>query len=116
MNASDAAALFGKGRRRPPESPIPWSNLQISPPIDPAAPKKAFLLTVPFFHATGCHSILVPSLAAGNKIVLMYRWDPDRALQLLQWDRDQLGAVPAASVPNCRVAARPPAVGVVSAP
>ena len=28
------------------------------------------LLPVPFFHVTGCHSVLVPTYAAGNKLVL----------------------------------------------
>jgi long-chain acyl-CoA synthetase len=66
------------------------------PPVpDPALPKKAMLLSVPLFHATGCHSILVPSLLAGNKIVLMHRWDPDRALELIQQERiTSFGGVP----------------------
>jgi long-chain acyl-CoA synthetase len=53
------------------------------------------LLSLPLFHATGCHSILVPNLAAGNKIVLMRRWDPDRALELIQQERiTAFGGVP----------------------
>ena len=43
----------------------------------PVAPgggeQNAYLLSVPFFHATGCHSVLVANLAFGGKIVIMYQ-------------------------------------------
>ena len=59
------------------------------------APKRATLLSVPFFHATGCHSVLCPALNAGNKIVLMYRWEPERAMQLIVRERiTSFGGVP----------------------
>ena len=65
------------------------------PAPDPDAPKKAFLLTVPLFHATGCHSILIPSLVAGNKLVMMYRWNADRGLELIERERiNAFGGVP----------------------
>src|SRR6185437_8246661 len=48
-------------------------------PAPGTAPKRAILLSVPFFHATGCHSTLCPALHSVHKIVLMYRWDPERA-------------------------------------
>jgi long-chain acyl-CoA synthetase len=54
------------------------------------------LLSVPFFHATGCHSVLVANLAAGNQLVLMRRWDPGRALELIEAERvTMFGGVPA---------------------
>ena len=56
----------------------------------------AYLLSVPFFHATGCHAILVSNTAAGGKLVLMHHWDPERALELIE--REQItifGGVPA---------------------
>ena len=34
---------------------------------------------MPFFHATGCHSVLVANLFFGGKIVMMYKWDAGRA-------------------------------------
>jgi len=59
-------------------------------------PKSAYLLSVPLFHATGCHSILVPNLAAGNKIVMMYKWDAEEALRLIEEERvAAFGGVPA---------------------
>ncbi len=55
-----------------------------------------YLVSVPFFHATGCHSILVANLAAGNKLVLMHKWDPARALEMIERERvTNCGGVPA---------------------
>jgi steroid-24-oyl-CoA synthetase len=69
---------------------------EVPPAPDPDAPKRAFLLSVPFFHATGCHSILVPNLAAGGKIVMMYKWDPEEALRLIEKEKiAAFGGVPA---------------------
>ncbi len=56
----------------------------------------AHLLSVPLFHATGCHAILVANTAAGGKLVMMHHWDPQRALELVE--REQItifGGVPA---------------------
>ncbi len=58
--------------------------------------QNVYLLSVPFFHATGCHSILVANLAFGGKIVIMYKWDPGRALELIERERvTTFGGVPA---------------------
>jgi long-chain acyl-CoA synthetase len=65
------------------------------PAPDPTAPQKAFLISVPFFHATGCFAIMIPSLMAGNKIVMQRRWDCDQALKLMQEERvTHFGGVP----------------------
>ncbi|HXQ60641.1 MAG TPA: AMP-binding protein [Acidimicrobiales bacterium] len=56
----------------------------------------AYLLSVPLFHATGCHSILVANTAAGNKLVMMHHWNPERALELIERERiTTFGGVPA---------------------
>src|ERR1700735_428630 len=49
------------------------------PVPDPAAPQRAVLLAIPFFHVTGCHAVLSPSLAAGSKIVLIRKWEAESA-------------------------------------
>ncbi len=65
-------------------------------PPSPDDPKTAMLLSVPLFHATGCHSILVPMLVAGNKLVIMHKWDPTRALELIEEEKiNAFGGVPA---------------------
>jgi long-chain acyl-CoA synthetase len=43
------------------------------PQPDPNAPQKTFLISVPFFHATGCFAILIPSLMTGGKVVMQRR-------------------------------------------
>ncbi|OKO84369.1 class I adenylate-forming enzyme family protein [Bradyrhizobium sp. AS23.2] len=55
----------------------------------PAPPdvQKAVLLPVPFFHVTGCHSIMIPALANGSKVVLMYKWNAETALELIERER-----------------------------
>lgn len=65
------------------------------PAPDPAAPQKAALLAVPFFHVTGCFAVLNPSLFAGAKIVLMHKWDAIRAFELIQREKvTSAGGVP----------------------
>jgi len=54
------------------------------PRPDPAAPQQGLLLTVPFFHVTGCFAILSPALHGGRKLVLMRRWEPEAAMRLIQ--------------------------------
>jgi acyl-CoA synthetase (AMP-forming)/AMP-acid ligase II len=45
------------------------------------------LLAVPLFHVTGLHSLFLLSLVIGRKIVMMRKWDPDRALELIEAER-----------------------------
>jgi long-chain acyl-CoA synthetase len=60
-----------------------------------ASEQSATLLSVPFFHVTGCHSVLVASLRAGNKLVLMYKWDPELAQVLIEREGvNMFGGVP----------------------
>ena len=57
--------------------------------------QNACLLSVPLFHATGCHSVLVANTAAGGKLVMMRRWNPERALELIERERITIfGGVP----------------------
>ena len=65
------------------------------PQPDPAAPQKSVLLAIPFFHTTGCHAILCPSLFGGSKIVLLHRWDAEVAMKLIERERvTSAGGVP----------------------
>ncbi|WP_395107146.1 class I adenylate-forming enzyme family protein [Actinomadura sp. SCN-SB] len=49
-----------------------------------APQRRVTLLSVPFFHATGCHSVLVTSALQGGTVVLMYKWDVQEALRLIE--------------------------------
>jgi long-chain acyl-CoA synthetase len=58
--------------------------------------QNANLLSVPLFHATGCHALLVTNAAAGGKLVMMHHFDPERALELIERERITIfGGVPA---------------------
>ena len=61
----------------------------------PNGRQNANLLSVPLFHATGCHAILVTNTAAGGKLVMMHHFDPERALELIERERiTMFGGVP----------------------
>jgi len=49
--------------------------------------EKSIMLTVPLFHATGLHMIFLVSIMVCRKIVMMYKWDPEKALQLIERER-----------------------------
>lgn len=62
----------------------------------PSPASSVYLLSVPLFHATGCHSLLVGHLHNGATMVMMHRWDPGRALELIERHRvTSFGGVPA---------------------
>jgi long-chain acyl-CoA synthetase len=63
---------------------------------DPATrPQRSTLLSVPYFHTTGCQAILCPALYAGSKLVTMRRWDVERAMALIESERiSSAGGVP----------------------
>jgi len=65
--------------------------------VEPAGKvQSAILLSVPLFHATGCHSVMVGNIGAGGKIVMMHHFDPERALELIARERiTTFGGVPA---------------------
>jgi long-chain acyl-CoA synthetase len=68
---------------------------EMPPMPDPKAPQKANLLAVPFFHTTGCHAVLCPALYNGVKLVLLRRWEPEAAMQLIERERvTSTGGVP----------------------
>jgi long-chain acyl-CoA synthetase len=65
------------------------------PAPDPDAPQKKGLVSIPFFHVTGCCAILSPSAFAGNMLVLMRRWDPELAFAVIEREKiTQVGGVP----------------------
>ena len=41
----------------------------------------------PLFHVTGCNCVLHPATAVGGRVVLMYRWDPDLAVELIEREK-----------------------------
>jgi steroid-24-oyl-CoA synthetase len=49
--------------------------------------QRSVLLSVPLFHVTGAHSVMLPAAAAGSKIVIQHRWDPAEACALVERER-----------------------------
>ena len=49
-----------------------------------AARRPCFILIVPLFHVTGCVPVMLSCFAWHFKLVMMHRWDPERALQLIE--------------------------------
>jgi len=50
-------------------------------------PQSCTLLMFPLFHVSGCHSVLLPALAGGGKIVLMKRWNAETAMGLIESEK-----------------------------
>ncbi|MCB0962759.1 MAG: acyl--CoA ligase [Acidimicrobiales bacterium] len=46
-----------------------------------------FILIVPLFHVTGNVPVMLGSLASGLKLVIMHKWDPGRALELIEREK-----------------------------
>ena len=65
-------------------------------PADFVPPPPATLLTFPLFHVGGLQSFLMPYTASGGKVVLMYKWDANEAVDLVE--REGITAV--AGVPT----------------
>jgi len=57
------------------------------PPSEPPAWPTSFILVVPLFHVTGLVPVMMSCFAGGYKLVMMYRWDPERALELIERER-----------------------------
>ncbi|MEQ1699816.1 MAG: AMP-binding protein, partial [Ilumatobacteraceae bacterium] len=51
-------------------------------PAPPAQP--VFMAPTPLFHVTACNCLLHPATVAGGRVVLTYKWDPGRALELIE--------------------------------
>jgi long-chain acyl-CoA synthetase len=60
-----------------------------APSTDVIGPPRRQLLPLPLFHVTGFQAALVPALAHGNTLALMYRWEVQAALDLIARERLQ---------------------------
>ena len=53
----------------------------------PPEHQPSMILTVPLFHVTGLNGQLLPSLRNGRKVVGMHKWDPEKALAIIERER-----------------------------
>jgi len=61
-----------------------------TPSADGAASVPApscFILIVPLFHVTGCVAVMLSCWLGGARLVMTYKWDPERALQLIEREK-----------------------------
>ena len=69
----EAAVRIATGRLEEPEE-----NPEFQPSV---------LMAFPLFHVGGSHASLLPSFGVGRKVVMMNRWDPEQALELIERER-----------------------------
>lgn len=90
MTSNIMAAGFSAARnflRRGEAVPV------VANPLD--APQRSTLLSVPFFHATGCFAVLGPTVVSGGKIVLMRKFEAEKAMALIEKEKiNSAGGVP----------------------
>jgi long-chain acyl-CoA synthetase len=53
-------------------------------PAPPAAAQPVLMAPTPLFHVTACNCLLHPATATGGRLVLTYKWDAGRALELIE--------------------------------
>jgi long-chain acyl-CoA synthetase len=67
-----------EGLRNPPPPPA----------VGEAPVVPSFILIVPLFHVTGGVAVMLSCIASSLKLVIMYKWDVEKALQLIE--REQI--------------------------
>ena len=61
----------------------------------PAPVPRTGLTVIPMFHVTACSAWMMSALATGGTTIFMRRWDPVRAMEIIERERVQLtGGVP----------------------
>ncbi len=63
------------------------SKLRTAPDPDTIDYPATVLLPVPLFHVTGLVPVMLASFLSGARLVMTHRWDPDRALELIERER-----------------------------
>ena len=56
-------------------------------PLSGGGHPPCFILIVPLFHVTGCVPVMLSCFGMKMKLVMMYRWDPENALRLIEAER-----------------------------
>jgi acyl-CoA synthetase (AMP-forming)/AMP-acid ligase II len=58
-------------------------------------PQSGSLLIFPLFHTSGCSAVFMTALINGGKLVIMDKWNPDKALSLIEKEKiSNFGGVP----------------------
>jgi long-chain acyl-CoA synthetase len=76
-------ALFAFGCRAAVEAVRRPPGEGASRPANPPA----FILIVPLFHVTGCVAVMLSCFVSHIKLVIMYKWDPEKALEQIEREK-----------------------------
>ncbi|MFP6654217.1 MAG: class I adenylate-forming enzyme family protein, partial [Myxococcota bacterium] len=57
------------------------------PPKEPHPFDPCFILAVPLFHVTGLVPVMLSCFMNGFRLVMMYKWSPERALELIEREK-----------------------------
>ena len=63
---------------------------------EPPAQQPATLLAVPLFHVTGCHVMFLMAFRSQTKLVLMRKWEPQLAAELIEREKINSFTAPSA--------------------
>jgi len=64
------------------------------------------MVTTPFFHVSGTHAGILLSLWIGSKLVILHKWDPQHAVELIEREQvSRFGGVPTMSAELLEAAA-----------
>lgn len=58
-----------------------------APSTPPLTPSSVIFAPTPLFHVTACNCLLHPATLTGAKVVMMYKWDAGRALELIEREK-----------------------------
>ena len=74
-------ALLGFGCR------VAMESIRKPDEVSKSTGPAVFILIVPLFHVTGCVPVMLGCFVSGCELVIMYRWDAERALELIERER-----------------------------
>ncbi|MEZ5250507.1 MAG: class I adenylate-forming enzyme family protein [Ilumatobacteraceae bacterium] len=61
---------------------------EIEPPEElPQPEQNVFMAPTPLFHVTACNCLLHPATLTGSRLVLTYKWDAGRAIELIEREK-----------------------------
>lgn len=63
------------------------ANAMARPPKEKHPFPTCYILIVPLFHVTGLLPVMLGCAFGRNKLVMMYKWNPERALELIERER-----------------------------
>ena len=82
-NGAVVSSLMSFAARAAVDGAMAASGAAPGAPAEAPTPM-AFILIVPLFHVTGCVAVMLACFVSKAKLVMMYRWDVDKALDLIE--------------------------------